>query len=57
MLQGTPSRKTIVLASVDGGTLGDLGVRRLLARLPDRDRIEAVIVLSDLAAPGPKCRP
>ena len=57
VLQGTPSRKTLVLASVDGGTLGDLGVRRLLARLPDRDRIEAVIVLSDLAAPGPKVPP
>ncbi len=40
VLQGTPSRKTLVLASVDGGTLGDLGVRRLLgeAARPGQDR-------------------
>jgi hypothetical protein len=57
VLQGTPSRKTLVLASVDGGTLGDLGVRRLLDRLPDRDHIESVIVLSDLGAPGPAVPP
>jgi hypothetical protein len=52
VLQGTPSRKTLVLASVDGGALGDLGVRRLLDKLPDRDKIEAAIVISNLGAPG-----
>jgi hypothetical protein len=57
VLQGTPSRKTVVLASVDGGTLGGLGVKRLLSTLPDRDKIEAVIVLSDMGAPGPKIPP
>jgi hypothetical protein len=34
VLQGTPSRKTITLASVDGSTLGELGIHRLLAKLP-----------------------
>ena len=57
VLQGTPSRKTIVLASVDGGSLGEVGARRMLASLPDRDKIEAVIVLSNLAAPGPAVPP
>jgi hypothetical protein len=57
VLQGTPSRKTIVLASVDGSTLGEKGVHRLLGKLPNRDKVDAVLVLSDLAAPGPKVPP
>ncbi len=57
VLQGTPSRKTVVLASVDGGTLGGLGVKRLLDTLPDRNKIEAVIVLSNMGAPGPRVPP
>jgi len=52
VLQGTPSDKTLVLASVDGGTLGDLGVRRLINKLPDRDKVEAAIVISNFGAPG-----
>jgi hypothetical protein len=56
-LQGTPSRKTIVLASVDGSTIGELGIHRLLAKLPDRGRIDAVLVVSNLGAPGPKIPP
>ena len=57
VLQGTPSRKTLVLASVDGGTLGDLGVRRLLSKLPDRDKIEAAVVISNIGALGPAVPP
>lgn len=57
VLQGTPSRKTITLASVDGSTLGELGIHRLLAKLPDRNLVEAVLVLSNLAAPGPHVPP
>ncbi|MGZ4203350.1 MAG: M28 family peptidase, partial [Thermoleophilaceae bacterium] len=57
VLQGTPSRKTVVLASVDGGTLGGLGVKRVLDTLPDRNKIEAVIVLSNMGAPGPRIPP
>jgi hypothetical protein len=57
VLQGTPSRKTLTLASVDGSTLGELGVHRLLAKLPDRGRVDAVLVMSNLGAPGPKVPP
>jgi hypothetical protein len=57
VLQGTPSRKTITLASVDGSTLGELGIHRLLAKLPDRNLIEAVLVMSNMGAPGPRVPP
>lgn len=57
VLEGTPSRKTITLASVDGSTLGELGIHRLLAKLPDRNLVEAVLVLSNLGAPGPRVPP
>jgi hypothetical protein len=57
VLQGTPSRKTITIASVDGSTLGEVGIHRLLAKLPDRDRVESVLVLSNLAAAGPRVPP
>jgi hypothetical protein len=50
VIQGRPSRKTLVLASVDGSTLGDAGARRFANTAEDRDRIQAVIVLSNLAA-------
>ena len=50
VIQGRPSRKTLVLASVDGSTLGDAGARRFARTAEDRDRIEAVIVLSNLGA-------
>ena len=50
VIKGRPSRKTLVLASVDGSTLGDAGARRFARTAEDRDRIEAVVVLSDLGA-------
>ena len=54
VLQGTPSHKTLTLASIDGSTLGELGIHRLLAKLPDRDKVEAVLVMSNMGAPGPR---
>jgi hypothetical protein len=57
VLQGTPSRKTITLASVDGSTLGELGIHRLLDKLPDRNLIEGVLVMSNMGAPGPRVPP
>jgi hypothetical protein len=57
VLQGTPSRKTITLASVDGSTLGELGIHRLLAKLPDRNLVESVLVMSNMGAPGPRVPP
>jgi len=50
VLGGRTSRKTLVLASVDGSVLGDAGARRFLDTIEDRDRIEAVLVLSGLGA-------
>lgn len=50
VIKGRPSRKTLVLASVDGSTMGDAGARRFAATAEDRDRIQAVIVLSNLGA-------
>ena len=50
VIKGRPSRKTLVLASVDGSTLGDAGARRFAETAEDRDRIQAVVVLSNLGA-------
>src|SRR5688500_18289067 len=50
VIKGRPSRKTLVLASVDGSTLGDAGARRFAHTVEDRDRIKAVVVLSNLGA-------
>ena len=50
VISNRPSRKTLVFVSVDGSTLGDAGARRFARTVEDRDRIEAVIVLSNLGA-------
>jgi hypothetical protein len=48
--QGRPSEKTLVLASVDGSNLGEVGARELVAELPEPDLVDAVIVISDLGS-------
>ncbi len=48
VFQGRPSRKTLVLASVDGSTLGEAGAERLARQLGDPSQVESVIVMSDL---------
>jgi hypothetical protein len=50
-LQGRPTRKTLVLVSLDGGTLGEVGARELLTELPDPGLVDGVLAVSDLAAP------
>lgn len=50
VFQGRPSRKTLVLASVDGSTLGEAGAERLAQQLGDHSQVESVIVMSDLGA-------
>ncbi len=50
VFQGRPSRKTLVLASVDGSTLGEAGAERLARQLGDPSQVESVIVISDLGA-------
>ena len=48
--QGRPSKKTLVLASVDGAHLGQAGARRLIEVLPAPDLVDAVVVVSDLGS-------
>jgi hypothetical protein len=51
VFEGRPSRKTLVLASVDGSNLGEVGTSRLLSELPSPELVDAVLVMSDLASP------
>ncbi|MBA2439270.1 MAG: hypothetical protein H0V50_01190, partial [Thermoleophilaceae bacterium] len=50
VFEGRPSRKTLVLASVDGSTLGHVGAQRLAERLDSSDLVDGVLVTSDLGA-------
>jgi hypothetical protein len=50
VFQGRPSRKTLVLASVDGSTLGEVGTARLVDELGSPELIDAVLVVSDLGS-------
>jgi hypothetical protein len=49
VFEGRASKRTLVLASVDGGDLGDAGARRYAEQVAG-GQVEAVIVLSDLGA-------
>ncbi|HYI35164.1 MAG TPA: hypothetical protein VEX39_01045, partial [Thermoleophilaceae bacterium] len=40
VFEGRPSEKTLVLASVDGSALGQVGATRLIRSLPDPDQVE-----------------
>jgi hypothetical protein len=51
VFEGRASRRTLVLASVDGSQLGDAGARRYADSISNPANIEAVIVLSNLGAP------
>jgi hypothetical protein len=48
--QGRPSRKTLVLASIDGSNLGGVGARELIDVLPGPELVDAVLVMSDLGS-------
>ena len=50
VFEGRPTRKTLVLGSVDGSTLGDVGTEKLVGELGDPSKIDAVLVMSDLAS-------
>ena len=50
VFEGRPSEKTLVLASVDGSTLGEAGATRLADRLGDPGLVDGVLVMSDLGA-------
>ena len=51
VFEGRPTQKTLVLASVDGSTLGEVGTAALLDELPSPDLVDGVLVISDLASP------
>jgi len=51
VFQGRPSRQTLVLASIDGSTLGEVGASKLMDELGPPERIDAVLVMSDLGSP------
>jgi hypothetical protein len=47
-LEGRATNKTLVLASVDGSTLGSAGARRLAGQLASAGPVEAVVVITDI---------
>jgi hypothetical protein len=51
VFQGRPTRKTLVLASVDGSNLGEVGTTELLGELGSPEQLDGVLVISDLASP------
>ena len=51
VFEGRPSQRSIVLASVDGSSLGEVGARRLADRLGDPDLVDGTLVVSGLGAP------
>jgi hypothetical protein len=50
VFEGRPSHKTLILASVDGSTLGDVGVSRLLDEIDGPDLVDGAILVSGLGA-------
>jgi hypothetical protein len=57
VFQGRPSERTLVLASVDGSNLGEVGASELVDELPAPDLVDAVLVISDLGAGTTDDRP
>ena len=50
VFEGRPSRKTLVLASVDGSTLGEVGTERLVSELGSPGFVDAVLIMSSLGS-------
>ena len=50
VFEGRPSQKTLVLASLDGSTLGEVGAERFAADLGDPALVDGVLVISDIGA-------
>ncbi|MFL5780397.1 MAG: hypothetical protein ACJ760_03710 [Thermoleophilaceae bacterium] len=51
VLEGRAARRTIVLASVDGGMLGDAGARRFVQSMAHPELVDSALVLSNMGAP------
>ena len=52
VFEGRPSEKTLVLASVDGSVLGQVGATRLMRSLPDPEQVDGIVTVSELGAAG-----
>jgi hypothetical protein len=50
VFEGRATRKTLVLASIDGSTLGEVGAIRLAEELGPPSQVDAVLVMSDLGS-------
>jgi hypothetical protein len=50
VFEGRPSKKTLVLASLDGSALGQVGAERFVGELGDPQLVDGVLVMSDLGA-------
>src|ERR671915_881047 len=48
--EGRPSERTLLLASVDGSRLGEVGAERLARRLGDPGFVQSVLVISNLGS-------
>ena len=58
MYQGRPSEKTLVLASLDGSHLGQVGRTRAAVRaVPAPELVDAVVVVSDLGRAAARAAP
>lgn len=51
VFEGRPSSKTLVLASVDGEHLGQVGARRLVDEIERPEMVDGVVVLSGFGTP------
>jgi hypothetical protein len=49
-LDGSSRRKTFVFVSLDGSAAGNAGARRFAEDYPDRDKVDAVLVLDEIGA-------
>ncbi|MDQ3933554.1 MAG: hypothetical protein M3340_02865 [Actinomycetota bacterium] len=54
VLEGRATRKTIVLASVDGSTRGEEGARRAARKVAEEGPVEALVVLTNLGVRRPR---
>jgi hypothetical protein len=52
VFSGRPSTRTLVLASVDGARLGEVGTERLVSQLGGPGQVDGVVVLSGLGSRG-----
>ena len=50
VLAGVRHNKTIVFVSTDGATADSAGARRFAATYPERDKVDAALVIDDIAA-------